>query len=313
MKDPKVEKCWEVVKDLAIKESEKGALSEEEKFIQIENLQYILDTTGDASSASWIGGIYYEHKRYDLALKYYEQAEILGDNWVSLGLGYIWYYGRTGKVDYEKAFHYFSKTLKLEKTGDKERDLNISLWKQEAKFKIADMYKNGYYVNKDYDRYVCLIEDLYEDVKNDRWYSARPEVCVRLAAIRDKQGRINEACDLYLTAKDDLAERLSHMRFFGDLNRMNWLVNDLYKLIDFDTTEMDLYDLFYLLQEEHTVRFDYDDEIHTVESKKTEDGMIIRYDETWYKDINDFFLKATLGEGSIENGYYEIENMEVIA
>lgn len=77
-----------------------------------------------------LGGYYYELKKYDLALKYYNMAAELGSEGTEVCLGYVWYYGRTGKVDYEKAFHYFSMAGR----------------NPVAEYKIADMYHNGYYV-----------------------------------------------------------------------------------------------------------------------------------------------------------------------
>ncbi|MBQ1386587.1 MAG: sel1 repeat family protein [Erysipelotrichales bacterium] len=308
MTDKRVKECLALLNELASKTS----LSEEEEFIMQENLRNLFDLTGDPNYITWVGGIYYGKKKYDLALKYYEQGEALGDDWVSIGLGYIWYYGRTGKVDYEKAFHYFSKTLELKETGIKEKDEDIRRMKQQASYKIADMYKNGYYVKKDYGKYVSMIEDLYDRVGNE-WYGPRSDIAVRLAGIRKEQGKTDEALELYYTAREDLCEYLRHDRFFGNLNRMNWLVNDIYELTEFDETEFDLYDLFYLLKDEHTVTFEYREETHEIESRKTEEGMIIRFDEKWYKDIQDFFAKANLEEDSLEYCYPYIENMEVNA
>lgn len=59
-------------------------------------------------------------------------------------LGYIWYYGRTGERDYKKAFEYFSKMM------DKGNLV--------AEYKVADMYKNGYYVDKDQNKYENMIK-----------------------------------------------------------------------------------------------------------------------------------------------------------
>ena len=50
-------------------------------------------------------------------------------------LGYIYYYGRTGKTDYEKAFKYFVK-------GALDGHLR-------SLYKVGDFYKNGFYVDKD--------------------------------------------------------------------------------------------------------------------------------------------------------------------
>ena len=90
-------------------------LSEEEEFELTENLRFLIESTKDYRYAEYLGGIYYDKKMYDLALRYYELAETFGSTWAWNDLGYIWYYGRTGHADYEKAFKYFSKTMNLKK------------------------------------------------------------------------------------------------------------------------------------------------------------------------------------------------------
>ena len=125
-------------------------LSEEDFFLYTEALGFLIEKTHKPKYMLALGGVYYARRDFDLALKYYEMAADLGSEFAIEGLGYIWYYGRTGTVDYEKAFRYFS-SLKH----------NIV-----AQYKVADMYKNGYYVEKDYKKYKRIIERLYEDVKD---------------------------------------------------------------------------------------------------------------------------------------------------
>ena len=173
------------------------------------------------------------------------------------------------------------------------------------------MYKNGYYVEKNMDKYIEIIESLYEEVR-DRYYLPRPEVLTRLASIRTLQNRKEEAADLYLTARRDLIGRVARNRVFGDLNRIKWLVNDLYKLIPFDRTEFDLFDLYYLLKEEHIVSFHLDHVIHVIESRKDGNEMNIRFDDQWFRTIDDFFLKAVIGNETIESLYRDMENWEVL-
>jgi len=55
--------------------------------------------------------------------------------------------------------------------------------------KVADMYKNGYYVEKNYKKYKRIIERLYEDVKDmENPFATVPEIFTRLASIRTKEG-----------------------------------------------------------------------------------------------------------------------------
>ena len=284
--------------------SRKSVLTEEEEFELLEKLEYLIDKTKRYDYAIHLGGIYYAKKQYDLALKYYELAETLGSKWAWNGLGYIWYYGRTGTIDYEKAFKYFSRMVN--EGGDEEEYDKV-----EAKFKLADMYKNGYYVDKNWEKYVEIIEELYSEVK-DEFYMPRAEVFTRLASIRTLQGENDEAVNLYLNARMDLINRVANNRFFGDLNRIKWLENDLYKLIDFDRTEFDLFDLYYLLSEEHVVAFDYVGETHVIESKRNDGEMNIRLDDMWFRNIDDFFNKAELDGETIEYHCWDMYNWRVM-
>ncbi len=156
---------------------------------------------------------------YTEAMDFLIREENLPEDMMQLDecLGYIWYYGRTGERDYEKAFRHYVKSM--------ERGNLVST------YKVADMYKNGYFVEKDPEKYREIIEELYPKVKNARNLGAPlPEVFTRLARIRKEQGRMEDAADLYLRAKDFLAQRISYNAFFGNLNIMKWLIDDLYKI-----------------------------------------------------------------------------------
>ena len=86
-----------------------GNYTEEEFFLYTEAAGFLIHETKDSEIMLNLGGYYYDQKRYELALKYYEMAMAHGNGDAAIGLGYIWYYGRTGTVDYEKAFHYFDE------------------------------------------------------------------------------------------------------------------------------------------------------------------------------------------------------------
>ena len=154
-----------------------------------------------------LGASYYEDRRFDLALKYYELAAEYGNVYAISDLGYIWYYGRTGEKDYEKAFHYF----------DTARQMGDLI----AAYKVADMYKNGYYVEKDTERYKKIIEDLYLKIKDTPYFDdPLPEIFIRLAKIRSEEENKEEALRLYDRARKVLSKRIQAHPFFGDRNIM---------------------------------------------------------------------------------------------
>ena len=126
--------------------------TDDDRFLYTEALDFLISETKSPDVMVELGAFYYEQKRFDLALKYYELAAEYDNIYAISDLGYIWYYGRTGSIDYEKAFHYFDKARKM---GDLV-----------AAYKVADMYRNGYYVEKDPDKYKAIIEELYSQLQD---------------------------------------------------------------------------------------------------------------------------------------------------
>ena len=127
-----------------------GNYTEEDFFLYTEAAGFLIRETNDPRIMLNLGGFYYEQKNYDLALKYYTMAAEHGYEEAEVCLGYIWYYGRTETIDYEKAFHYFS----------------MARQNPVAEYKIADMYHNGYYVEKDgmWNVFSTVVDDfLYSD------------------------------------------------------------------------------------------------------------------------------------------------------
>lgn len=277
----------------------KSVLTDDEEFLMLEAFEFMIEATKETEWMVRLGGYYYEKRNFDLALKYYEMADELGDKWAAEGLGYIWYYGRTGVKDYDKAFRYYHKAM--------ENDNLQSL------VKVADMYKNGYGVERNYDMYVELVETAYDYVKDVQFLGAPvPEVFTRLAKIRTEQGNTDEAIDLYVRAKDYLIRRISVNPFFGNLNIMQWLEEDLYGLIDFDRADFDLYDLFVLMREPAKVSFMYEGAEFEVEAVREESGVSIRFGDNWYRDIAEFFAKATIAGERIPVLYRRLYNFKVV-
>ena len=272
--------------------------SEEDTFLYTEALRFLIDEAKDADYMVELGGLYYESRQFDLALKYYELAAEYNNLYAISNLGYIWYYGRTGEKNYEKAFYYFNKAREM---GD-----------MIAAYKVADMYKNGYYVEKDYEKYKAIIEELYPKVKNARRLNAPlPEIFTRLAKIRSEEGKVKEALRLYDKAKDFLAQRIQAHPFFGDLNIMKWMIGDIYKLREFNKNDVWLYDLYFLLTSPVKVKFRFEDNDHEVEAVEEDGALTIRFDDRWFRTVDDFFQKAELEGELLTTRYEELYDFEV--
>lgn len=117
------------------------------------------------------GSLYYTgrigEQNNEKAVYYYTMAAKLGNRQAQENLGYCYYYGRTGVVDYEKAFHYFVK-------GALDNHL-ISL------YKIGDMYKNGYYVEKDENEAFCIYKHCFDGLNEINTPIAGADIYIRMA------------------------------------------------------------------------------------------------------------------------------------
>ena len=272
--------------------------TQEEKLRYTEAMKFLIDKTKDSDFMVELGAMYYEEREFELALDYYEMAAEYDNLYAISNLGYIWYYGRIGEKDYEKAFYYF----------DKARQMGDLI----AAYKVADMYKNGFHVEKDEAKYKSIIEELYLKVKDSCYVNDPvPEVFTRLARIRRDEGKTAEALQLYDTARDFLEQRIRVHSFFGDLNIMKWMIWDIYRLRDFDPVNIGLYDLYYLLQKPVIVEFRFEDTVHEVEAVSEDGGLVVRFDNQWYRTVDDFFQEAVLDRSPLTMRYEELLDMKV--
>lgn len=273
--------------------------TEDDRFMFVEAMEFLIRETKDPAYMLNLGAFYYTEKEFDLALKYYEMSAEY-DNMIALSnLGYIWYYGRTGEKNYEKAFYYFNKAKML---GDTV-----------AAYKVADMYKNGYYVEKDHEKYKEIIEELYPLVDKDgEPQEPLPEIYTRLANIRAEEGKNEEAIRLFEEARFFLEWRLECGHFFGDLTIMKFLIADLYKLKEFDPEDFNLYDLYYLLNTPVKVSFTGFEKSYAVESVEESGENAVNFNGKWYRTVDDFFKNAEIDGEFITTVAGELENFEVV-
>ena len=274
-----------------------GNFNDEEFFLYTEAAQFLIRETQEPRHMYNLAIVYEWRKSYDLACKYFERAAEQGYSDAYIGLAYIWYYGRTGKTDYEKAFNYFSKC---------GNDLN-------AQYKIADMYKNGYYVEKDEEKYREIIERLYKQFyhSTDDWNDA--SLALRLGKIRAAEGKTDEAIRLLSEAKESLEWCINENAFFGSYSLMQGVVEKLYELKPLDTADMNFFDLYELLKKPTKVQFTYFGKKHTIESSEEEDGTIaVCFDGKWYHTINDMMMNAKINGELITQDIWSVEDIEVI-
>ena len=272
----------------------------DDEFTFTEALSFLIEETKDPKYMCELAWHYCSKKRFDLEIKYLEMAAESGSVHAMEELGYMWYYGQHGEQDYDKAFYYFSKGI----------EVNGSLW---CKYKLADMYHNGYSVPKDEAKYRELIEEAYEEIKNPKYLNEPyPEICLRLAGIRADDGKKNEAVKLLKNAKHFLAERLALEAFWGHIEVMGRIIRFLYQLTPFDINRADFYDLFYLLQKPGKYSIKRNRKKLHIEVIEEDGTPAIGYNGKWYRSFEEFCQKAEVDGKKFTTIYDELYFVEQV-
>lgn len=120
---------------------------------------------GDVDAMNDLGALYYDGRGYvqdfTKAIHYYEMAAKNGNELAREHLGYCYYYGRDIPVDYKKAFQCFVEGALCGRL--------VSM------YKIGDMYRNGYYVEKNHALALRIYLRCAEMLNpNEDWYVAGP-------------------------------------------------------------------------------------------------------------------------------------------
>ena len=258
---------------------------DEDFFMFTEVVQLLYESTGDAKYMCDLGGAYYERKEFDLARKYYEIATEKGNYYANIGLGYIWYYGRTGECDYKKAFEYFSSC---------KGDIN-------AEYKLADMYRTGKYVAKDQAKYEAKIEEIYDLLQHskDKYYV--PDIYSRLARIRKSQSRFKEEYVLLCNARKVLEYRIIRDNFFGDYSVMKGIIQELHQNEFYRDKQYDIFDLYVLFEKPHKAELIIDGKPQAVSAVEEDGTVVVECNGKWYRSADDFIKNShdLLEEGNI--------------
>ncbi|MCR5800297.1 MAG: hypothetical protein K6G69_09500 [Lachnospiraceae bacterium] len=278
-----------------------GNPTEDEEFLFVEALNYLIDQTKDPRYMTELGWYYCSQKRFDLEIRYLEMAAEYGYLPAMEELGYMWYYGQHGEQDYKKAFYYFSKGAGDDKTPG-------SLW---CRYKLADMYRFGCGVKKNEKRYRQMIEKAYKDVKDAQHLNdPYPEICYRLAGIRAEDGADAAAIALLKNAKAFMAERLSWEAFWGHIEVMGRIVRMLYGLMPVDMEAFDFYDMFYLADHPGKYTFDMNGERYAIDVSDDEERAV-GFDGKWYRTFEDLCNKAEIEGRRFTTVYDELQDWRI--
>ena len=169
---------------------------------------------GNVNAACDIGSLYYTgragEQNYKKAVEYYTIAANGGCRQAQENLGYCYYYGRDIPVDYEKAFHYFA-------LGAFDGHLR-------SLYKIGDMYRNGYYVDKNEAEAFCIYMHCVDGLNEDNTNIVGGDIMMRIGDCffngTGTEVDNNQALKYY-----QLAEQM----FYDRLESGDFLIKNCYK------------------------------------------------------------------------------------
>ncbi len=269
-----------IIRSLFEKES-RTFLSNEDKFELKEALRYLSEVEHDGKAMAHLGGIYYEEENYPLAEKYYLASYEAGNKDIASGLGFIYFYGRTGAPNYEKALRYFSESAER---GDLE-----------AAMKIADMYRDGLGVKADKDEYERRVRELYEQAQlDDNVFSPVPELAHRLAAIDIEKGNLEEAKSALLKGRLYIVTRIRCSAFWGNFIVARRIEALMDKLGMIDHRMPNFFDLLVLLKKPSEFALIYGGSNYSISSFMDEGKIRVKFNQEPYPSIEDFFRKASI-------------------
>lgn len=305
------------IRNFETKEMNGIELLKEDRILFVESLKFLIDNcSSDAEKVKFLmhlGGYYYELKEFNLAEKYYLLASSLSkvDPLPSNNLGYIYYYGRTGEPNYEKAFKYFKKANELSSIVDDE----TSWIYFQSSYKLADMYKNGYYVKKDLKKYEQIIIDLYKDYnKYDKpiLNEFKPELFSRIGSIYLNKGDKKQALDFLLKARQALESRMTCNSFFGYFTIMKIIINQIYQIVNLDLDNLNLFDLYELSKKECSLKIEYNKKEYIFKAILEEGTIVINFNNDWFHSIDKFFYNAKIDNKKISTLNDDIKIREIV-
>lgn len=302
-----LDEAWKIVK----KYTGKDNLSEEEEYLFADAMDYIVNkSSNDVDIAAYNFGSYYMGiERYDCALKYFKMGANLCSGMSCAEIGKIYYYGLTGEVDYEKAYLY----LKL------ADDMH---WKNDS-YLIADMYRYGQYLEKDYNKYDDMISDLFDLVEEDtNSFHSIPEVFFREAEIilKDEQSEAIKAGKAMLfhaeeVLKDRITCKKDKRTQLRDVKTLRDIQDLLYVEVIGEVLVKDIFDLDLVGRYEiaDIMVMEYKGNHYNIMVEKEEDGNYsICFLEKWYRDMRDFIDYAILDGHVIRALFNELKVVKLI-
>ena len=181
-----------------------------------------------------------------------------------------------------------------------------------AKERLADMYKNGLYVKKDYKRYVEIITELYDKSSSCGLYDLA--ICQKMAEIKYNQ-KDYEGCK-EIVKKFELGSGFSAINMFSirsDIKSIIGIHKLQYKLGMINETDFDIFSISSLVERYNQFSFKYHNKKHIIKFNKINNTNVYEFMGEKYKTLTDFILKAKIQDKTILEAMENFTNYRVCA
>lgn len=286
------------------------SMSESQKFETYELSRQLYEDTGNvayleiAYSTGYITNNEYKLREYLRAIE-------MGREEFAFDVACIYFKGEAGKVDYEKAYEYFLRASKTGKFGDGSFVNSYKDVSNDAKYYLAIMYKNGLGVEKNYSEYVRIMNELYENFMNVTWYEDYDaKKILEIGEMLLEKGDVYRYCELLFKSRNNQGMWIKN--FNTNVNELKKLNDNLYKTIKLDLTEIEPLDITVLVKKPAILLFRHNNKQYRIEVLNTEEGLIIDYDNSYFKDAEDLIRNGFIGEESFNTAMFDTYGWEVI-
>lgn len=267
--------------------------TEADEKLYVDTLNYLISVTESPEYQAMLGSYYFERKEFEQALEYYLVAAEANNKEAVCGLAYIYYYGMCGEPDYKLALHYYKRASQMGVDA--------------ATIQVAEMYAKGLGIKKNVEEAKKILTDLYERTKNtDLIYSIYPEVVIKLSNYWLNDKKYDDAFNALTKAKDFIKSRLVYDSSFLEYENMEKIISLIYKCVDFNRLDMDIYDIIYYFKKEGNVSFVFNNKKYDIKGEKDGNSMAIEFNGKWYQDVRSFILNAKINNERIASLAYFI-------
>ena len=264
------------------------------KSVELEALEYLAYNDADIEYKSSMAFKYYDHGLFRNILSMFEQFSF--NPTVAYLRGLIEFEGLLSKPDYKMAFEYFNHAIKVGSLI--------------AVYYVAIMYRDGLFVEKDLSKYEYMITTTFKIYKDSILECCPNKITLEMIKILCSKGKKKEAvaiCNEVIKGEKDFCGLNIEQ---GKSSAV--MLNQLYSLTQIDYNNLDLFDLLYVLQQPHRVKIVLGGDDYFVESFYSDQRLIVRFGNKFYRNANEFFDKCRIGKFLLQSLMNFVDKIEVI-